>query len=246
MGSTKDDLIIKGNIDIQKNLQTNGSGYVFGNLEVKGNIGSNKLGLGTNTPAGTIQIINKVQDANGNSLIIGPTNQSNLRLGYHNNYSWIQSHGGKPLIINPLGLTTNNPVGIGTTAPKSPLHVAGTIESSKGGFKFPNGSIQNRASEATRIMSGSVRMNETGSWKTSPLLKDGPQSKRSKTINLSGFTSTPHIMWSISKIDSDDERNLRLQIKVAKVTKATLQFEFHKWSNTRIYHCDIKWLAIGK
>ncbi|WP_159254518.1 hypothetical protein, partial [Microcystis aeruginosa] len=32
------------------------------------------------------------------ALVLGPTNASNLRLGYHQDYSWIQSHGNKPLL----------------------------------------------------------------------------------------------------------------------------------------------------
>jgi len=47
---------------------------------------------------------------NADSLVLGPTNSSHLRLGYHQDYSWIQSHGNKPLLIN-----TSNNVGIGST-----------------------------------------------------------------------------------------------------------------------------------
>ncbi|WP_159298030.1 hypothetical protein, partial [Microcystis aeruginosa] len=44
------------------------------------------------------------------ALVLGPTNASNLRLGYHQDYSWIQSHGNKPLLINESG----NNIGIGS------------------------------------------------------------------------------------------------------------------------------------
>ena len=77
--------------------------WAEGGLNVYG--GSNLSGIvraATNVP---------VTDANGEQLVIGNTNQSNLRLGRHTDYSWIQSHGGKPLKINPLG----NPVCIGNT-----------------------------------------------------------------------------------------------------------------------------------
>jgi hypothetical protein len=74
-----------------------------------------KVGIGTSTPEAKLQVINTNQDANGNTLILGPMTQSNLRLGYHQDYSWIQSHYGKPLAINPIG----NNVGIGLTNPGS-------------------------------------------------------------------------------------------------------------------------------
>jgi hypothetical protein len=77
------------------------------------------VGIGSITPEATLQIIGQNQNPGNGTLILGPTTQSNLRLGYDEGYSWIQSHGSKPLAINPLG----NNVGIGTTAPQAPLHV---------------------------------------------------------------------------------------------------------------------------
>ncbi len=52
---------------------------------------------------GVVRIAGAPTDANGQQLTIGNTNESNLRLGRHPDYSWIQSHGSKPLRINPLG-----------------------------------------------------------------------------------------------------------------------------------------------
>jgi hypothetical protein len=69
---------------------------------------------------GALRVSGSPQDASGNTLILGPVESSNLRLGYHTNYSWIQSHGSKPLAINPLG----NNVGIGTDNPQGALHIA--------------------------------------------------------------------------------------------------------------------------
>ncbi|KOP26680.1 hypothetical protein AMR41_08630 [Hapalosiphon sp. MRB220] len=77
------------------------------------------VGIGTTNPGAKLNIIHQKQDAHGNAFIIGPTNQSNLRLGYHQDYSWIQSHGNKPLAINSVG----NNVGIGTTNPGAKLHI---------------------------------------------------------------------------------------------------------------------------
>ena len=52
-----------------------------------------------------------------NALIIGGhtdcSGNTNLRLGCHNDYAWIQSHCSEPLCLNPGG----NNVGVGTTSP---------------------------------------------------------------------------------------------------------------------------------
>ena len=61
------------------------------------------VGIGTSDPQGKLNIVHKAEDANGSAVIVGPTNGANLRLGYHADYAWIQSHGSKPLMINPVG-----------------------------------------------------------------------------------------------------------------------------------------------
>lgn len=78
------------------------------------------VGVNIKAPEGRLHVVHTNQDANGNALILGPTNQSNLRLGYHQNYSWVQSHGAKPLAINPLG----NNVGVGVLVPDATLDIA--------------------------------------------------------------------------------------------------------------------------
>ncbi|WP_447002263.1 LamG domain-containing protein [Saccharothrix isguenensis] len=81
---------------------------------------SGGVGVNTRTPRARLHVVHTNQDANGNSLMLGPLNQSHLRLGYHQDYSWIQSHYGKPLRINPL----RNRVGIGAALPDATLDVS--------------------------------------------------------------------------------------------------------------------------
>ena len=57
---------------------------------------------------------------------------------------------GQPLVIKTnnneaMRIDTSGNVGIGTTSVTEKLSVAGTIESSSGGFRFPDGSIQSTA-----------------------------------------------------------------------------------------------------
>jgi hypothetical protein len=78
------------------------------------------VGVNTNAPEAKLHIIHTNQGATGNALVLGPLTQSNLRLGYHENYSWIQSHGNRPLLINPI----TNPVGLGLEEPQATLDIA--------------------------------------------------------------------------------------------------------------------------
>lgn len=78
------------------------------------------VAVGASETSAKMQVINQAQDADGNTLILGPINAAHLRLGYHTDYSWIQSHGAKPLALNPIG----NNVGIGTAeSPTARLEV---------------------------------------------------------------------------------------------------------------------------
>lgn len=88
------------------------------------------VGIGTDKLAGKLHIAHANQDPNGGALILGPISQSNLRMGYNQEYSWIQSHGSKPISINAIG----NNVGIGTSAPFSKLQITGnaSITSTEG------------------------------------------------------------------------------------------------------------------
>jgi hypothetical protein len=87
------------------------------------NQGKGRVGVGTADPGGALHIVGTNQDANGDTLVLGPRNQSHLRLGYHGSYSWIQSHGSLPLAINPVASN----VGVGNTNPGRKLEVTGDI-----------------------------------------------------------------------------------------------------------------------
>ncbi len=82
-------------------------------------------GIGTTSPDGKLQIIDEPADASGTTLVLGPieSGKAHLRLGYNTTYSWIQSHGARPLAINSIG----NNVGIGNTSPREELEVTGVL-----------------------------------------------------------------------------------------------------------------------
>jgi hypothetical protein len=100
-------------------------------------LSKNNIGIGTQKyPKGKLHIIDNPRDSNGNTLILGDTSSSNLRLGFHTNYAWIQSHGLKPLFINELGNNTivnleGGSLGIGTKTPTQKLEVNGSIQAKR-------------------------------------------------------------------------------------------------------------------
>ena len=95
--------------------------------------GNGDVGIGTNAPNAKLVIQDDYQGPHGGAIRIeGPNGEtgSNLRLGAHQDYSWIQSHYNKPLYLNKSGNNTIlNPVfgtvGIGTNSPDNTarLHV---------------------------------------------------------------------------------------------------------------------------
>lgn len=238
------DLRIPENTPLQRN-QWEGLLDNVDRLPIKINQDEDKVGIGTNFPTASLHIVNKNEspshDTGGSTLIIGPTNQANLRLGCDSAYSWIQSHGSKPLAINPIG----NNVGIGTSNPTSKLTVNGTVQSISGGFKFPDNSIQTRASQANIIKTGIVKMH-TGSWTSSPLGSGSGSRSEDKQVSFSGFISKPYLFYSIVRMDIDEDENTRIGVSSIGLSKTGFKLRFNTWGKTQIYRCEVLWMAIGK
>lgn len=128
------------------------------------------FGIGTSSPSATLNIV----DASSNATLrlqntsAGRSSSIGFRDAAGNNKAYVEwansSYGGPfgtnsfslfTLSSDPLAFGTNNSerlritsggnVGIGTSTPANKLSVAGVIESTTGGIRFPDGSIQTTA-----------------------------------------------------------------------------------------------------
>ncbi len=104
-------------------------------------VGSNpfphvRVGAAADAPYGAFLSIDAAATAGGNEYLIFSTGnaagEGPGKLIFQN-----QSDG-----VPAMAITDNGNVGVGTLNPTAKLSVAGTIESTSGGFKFPNGTIQ--------------------------------------------------------------------------------------------------------
>jgi hypothetical protein len=100
--------------------------------------GDGKIGIGTCTPSFLLDICGNTGDSNTGMLRLGSPTGATLRMGVSCcSYSWIQSHGSKPLYINELGNNViffcqgSGAMGLGTASPESTLHINGV---SAGGY----------------------------------------------------------------------------------------------------------------
>ena len=95
--------------------------------------------------------------------------------GTNPNTDFLGTTDNQPLVIKTnnnaaINIDTNGSVGIGTSAPAEKLSVAGTIESSSGGFRFPDGSVQSTAatgaSASVTTRTSSVTLGPTSCCRT--------------------------------------------------------------------------------
>ena len=144
------------------------------------------VGIGTLYPASKMQIIGNEEDPNGMTFVLGNVNGPNLRLGYNTNYTWMQSHGGRPLYVNHLGNDVilnfaGGYVGIGIEKPTAKLDVRGGLVRSQNGIITPTVNIS--------------------SW-------DAPAVGTGGAISLSGKTGNSSPVYSFAYIIGAKETNL--------------------------------------
>ena len=132
---------------------TAGGGSSFWN-QTESNIYFNtgNVGIGTSSPdnklsVGGSAIIGQDTTSGQTKLVIGEEDASDksLIIGYDHDNNYASLAIGGDVFGTVLNITDDANVGIGTTNPGQKLTVAGTVESTSGGFKFPDGTTQTTA-----------------------------------------------------------------------------------------------------
>jgi hypothetical protein len=138
---------------------------------------STNVGIGTNSPTVKLDVAGQIRSSfdndEGGQLTLNNPRKSgaaardwklfNMTAAYGDSFQlWNYPVSGgaySRFRINDDGTTILSPsggnVGVGTTSPAQKLSVAGVVESTSGGFKFPDGSVQTKASSGSGGVGGS-------------------------------------------------------------------------------------------
>jgi hypothetical protein len=115
------------------------------------------VGIGTTSPTAKLDVANATIRALDSATQYAPTSGKGLELFSLSGNGYIFEYDRGTSTFGNLLLYGGN-VGIGTTAPSQKLEVAGTIYSTSGGFKFPDGTTQTTAAVAATAFSCTTRL----------------------------------------------------------------------------------------
>jgi hypothetical protein len=198
---------------------------------------SGNVGIGT-TPSTKLDVVGPVLA--GSRIAIGQQ-ASVLKAGSSNYYSaevasyipstapGVDSIGwkirpyyyGKGGLFDALTVTPNGNVGIGTSVPNQMLSVVGTIESTSGGFKFPDGSVQtvaypfsngvadlNRNLPNAGLTSSVTNTSSSGNAVLAAVTGDGTTSSHIAYLRLGTSEISPRD-WRVGMIDGTGSFKVR-------------------------------------
>ncbi len=157
------------------------------------------IGIGIDNPNAKLHIRSNASDpaiTANNALTINSSNSNDgsLQIGIDKGYSWIQSHGGKPLAINVY-----NNVGIGTSTPtqgKLVVNGVGNLQNVRYGY------LNNRPNNTTGVYSGGVHYSIYATGRIASTEFNAYSDLRIK--NVIGLSNTSNDLETLSKIKITD------------------------------------------
>lgn len=187
---------ISAPLDVSSTGQTKAGGLI---LNTGGStnglvVSAGKVGIGVADPASALEVYGgsgASSQSTGDIFRLSSSGLGRLLFGFDPITpfgSWIQSNLSYPILLNPVA----GNVGIGTTSPSQALSVAGTIYSSTGGFKFPDGTTQTTAAggAALEAFGGLYTKRDTVCTNANPLT-DACSCE-------AGFTDTTFLTFSVN------------------------------------------------
>lgn len=132
--------------------------------------GDGNVGIGTTSPSAKLHVKGSLRvegalnststNIQMNNMMTGSVHDLSFDANNNSSGFFFRAKDDAGNLIDSLGINRDGNVGVGTRTPNSKLEVAGTIHSTTGGVKFPDGTMQTTAAGGG-VPSGAIMMFET-------------------------------------------------------------------------------------
>ncbi|KAF5242841.1 hypothetical protein FAUST_3107 [Fusarium austroamericanum] len=107
--------------------------------------------------------------------------------------------------------------------------------------------LSRRVDELSQEQEPSPAVIDSGTWSTITVRSwENPQVHTEGRVSFSkDFKTAPTVSVSISAADVSKDANFRVKVYATAVDATGFTAHADSWSNTKIYSCEISWIAIG-
>ncbi|KAL7922110.1 hypothetical protein ACQKWADRAFT_105478 [Trichoderma austrokoningii] len=105
-----------------------------------------------------------------------------------------------------------------------------------------------KVDQLSSLQSSSERvMVESGSWTTQDVRpwQRPEQSTNAKILFSKPFKSTPKLITSITGADVSHDANFRVKVYATSITERGFIIHADSWAETKLYSCEVSWMAVG-